>query len=239
MCFEHCKTLLVCVPLLIGCTRYRNDIEYDHTVEYSWTEPGVSGEFTLFEGVQWNPAISQSLQPVIDQSLVANRNVLDLFGGPGVIAVTCANESPRSVVVLAESTVAAACSRYNVAAHNQDSLVTVRLVDWYAVTAVPSSEKFDVVFGTLFRDESASPTKTLEQRIAFLLGCFNDNLELSGRAIAVCETKDVADQLQAAATTAGLQLEALSNATSQWPVFEIKRPAPTVPAPVNTLPSKN
>jgi hypothetical protein len=236
MHFGRWKGLLVFATLSIGCTRYRDDVEYDHTVEYSWSEPGMTGDFTLFEGVRWDPSIVQTLRPqMTDQSLVANRKVLDLFGGPGVIAIACASESPSSVLTVAESKIAAACSRYNVAAHNQDLVVTVRLVDWNASPAVPSTEKFDVILATLLADDSESDQDSLNRRIAILLECFDGNLELSGRTFAACQNEDVAKQLQAAAAKAALSVVDSSTDTSPAPVFEIKRVATSTGQPTGAV----
>jgi len=239
MGFGLWKRLLVCIPLLLGCTRYRQDVDYDHPVEYSWIEPELSGEFSLFEGVAWQPGIVQAVHPwLIDQSKVGNQNILDLFSGPGVIAVTCAVESPKSVLSVAESEVAAACTRYNVAAHNQDALVTVRRVDWNAEPLLPTSDKFAGIIATLLIGDAEPDDKNLDRRIAILLECVNENLELGGWAIAVCQDQEVADRLTAAAISSGATIVASGLNASLFPVLEIKRAVATIAPPGEAVPAQ-
>ena len=244
MGFGLWKRLLVCIPLLLGCTRYRQDVDYDHPVEYSWIEPELSSEFSLFEGVAWQPGIVQAVHPwLIDQSKVGNQNILDLFSGPGVIAVTCAVESPKSVLSVAESEVAAACTRYNVAAHNQDALVTVRRVDWNAEPLLPTSDKFAGIIATLLigdaePDDAEPDDKNLDRRIAILLECVNGNLELGGWAIAVCQDQEVADRLTAAAISSGATIVTSGPSSSLLLVLEIKRAVATIAPPGEAVPAQ-
>ncbi|MGV3483144.1 MAG: hypothetical protein ACO1RT_01860 [Planctomycetaceae bacterium] len=206
---------LLAVPLLVACARYREDVDYHYPVEYAWQEPGMHGEFSLFQGVAWDSAVSQTLRPLITEGLVGHRTVLDLFSGPGVIAVTCGHEGAKSVLSLAESEVAAACARYNVAAHGQDSIVTIRRLDRQASPVLPSSERFDVILATLTSDAS----ETTERDIEILLECVAGNLELSGRALVVCKDLDRVGMLEAACHKRNLA---------------VVHPAPSTPAPAST-----
>jgi predicted nicotinamide N-methyase len=215
--------LLLVVLSLCGCDRYRQDLDYNHPVEYSWSEPDLVGEFSLFEGVHWNSGFSQSLRPVIiDQSLVSNRSVLDLFSGPGVIAATCGHQNAKQVLSLAENKISLACTRYNVAAHEQDTIVTVRPCDLAASPLLPASEKFDVILATLANDASDG----LDRRIEMTLECVQKNLELSGRAFVVCENEQIAATLKSACKESNLTIDATGFDKSLLPIFELKRPTP-------------
>ncbi len=215
--------LFVVVLMTFGCRRFREDLDYDHAVEYSWLEPDLSGEFALFQGVHWNSAISQSLRPVIvDKTLVGNRSVLDLYSGPGVIAVTCGVENAKSVLSLADSDLDLACARYNVGSHELDTLVEVRQVNQMASPMLPASQKFDVILATLTTDAEV----TLARRIELVLACFQGNLELSGRAIVVCEDEETAVTFKSACEQANLTLDSSEFTGALLPVFELNRPAP-------------
>ena len=44
-----------------GCTKYRDDLEYNHPVENVWFDSATACEMTLFQGVHWEPATSVEL----------------------------------------------------------------------------------------------------------------------------------------------------------------------------------
>jgi len=216
------QCLIICVACgVIGCPQFRDDLEYEHSVEYSWNEPQVTQSFSLFEGVAWDPAISHSVTSLIrSQSLVANQRVLDLFSGPGVVAVLVASESPKQVVSLAEDEISEACTKYNVAAHEQDSIVKVQRLDPWAEQALPPTERFDVILASLSKQASTAITPDI--RIKLLLQSVDSNLELSGRAFVICEPGDMTDRLRAACES---EMKELIDATKEptiWKVFEIK-----------------
>lgn len=221
--------------IIIGCTRYREDLAYDHAVEYSWSEPGTTGEFSLFEGVAWDGAVAPSATSLLAaQSLVDNRKVLELFSGPGVIAVLCGYENPKQVLSIAESEVAAACTRYNVAAHQHDSIVKVQPFDPAASPPIPPSDRFDILLTTLSltRDEAgALPTS---DRVKVLLQCVDGNLVRSGRAFAICEPGATVEQLTAACEEAGKELVLATTDATRWPVYEIKSSTTIVGEPEKT-----
>lgn len=210
---------------LSGCGRYREDLVYDHPVEYSWQEPELGGEFALFQGVTWDPAVSRSLRPLLgDHSLVGNRTVLDLFSGPGVIAVACGHEDAKRVLSLAENESAAACARYNVAAHALDSIITVRLLERQAALPLPAVERFEVILATLTGDASEPAAGDVQ----ILIQCITGNLELGGRAFAVCLNDEVVASLTVACEASNLTLLPARTSDPLLPVFEIQRPATTI-----------
>ena len=216
----------------VGCTGYREDLGYDHPVEYSWSEPGTPGEFSLFEGVAWDGAIAPSATSLLaTQSLVENRKVLDLFSGPGVIAVLCGYENAKQVLSIAESDLAVACTRYNVAAHQHDAVVKVQPFDPTASPPIPSSDRFDIILTTfsITRDD-AGPLPTSD-RVKVLLQGVDGNLEFSGRAFAICEDGATVELLTAACTEAEKELVLATTDATRWPVYEIKSSKTTVGEP--------
>lgn len=215
--------------LTLGCTRYRDDLTYDHPVEYSWSEPGTPGEFTLFEGVAWDGAVGPSASSLIaTQSLVDNRNVLDLFSGPGVVAVLCAYENPKRVLSLAESDIAAACTQYNLASHQHEAVVKVQRFESLASPGLIASDRFDIILTTLSitRDDGDDgddgdglPTS---ERIKTFLHCVDNHLALSGRAFAICESGATLDMLTAACEDVGKEMVPATSEPTRWHVFEIR-----------------
>lgn len=189
----------------------------------------MAGEFALFQGVAWDTGISQSMRPLlIEQSLVSNRTVLDLFCGPGVIAVTCGYENAKSVLALAPNEVTEACARYNVAAHAQDAIVTVRSLDRQTSPPLAATQRFEVILATL-----ANASVSVTEDIQILTQCVAGNLELSGRVFVVCEDDEIVARLKTACEPLNWKLDsAATQGKSSWPVFEIQRPPiPIGPAP--------
>jgi len=204
-----------------GCQQYREDLDYEYPVEYSWSEPEVSGQLSLFQGVHWEPAYARAVRPLLtDQSLVANRRVLDISCGPGAIAVLCASEGAKSVLSLAESKAAEACARYNAAASAKDTVVTVQL----AATSLPlgQASKFDIIFVTLSNgyEETQSP------QIDFALNCLYNHLELSGRAFAICEDGKLAVALKAKCDPLAIRTRDVGNKQDSVSVVEMIRSSP-------------
>ncbi len=226
--------LVSMIAALVGCTRYRDDVDYEHLVEYTWQDSATAEEFTLFEGVVWRPSIAESIRSVVfETTLVEGRTVLVLYSGPGVVAVTCATKEAKRVVALAESDAAYACSHYNVVASEQDSLVKVMKISNAEVRVAPVAEKFDVILATLasvshqeaveeLKNEPANALREIDERIALLLQCLDQNLEISGRVFAFCTDDRMVDRLKELCDAKGFEVVSGSTAPTLDPVVEIK-----------------
>lgn len=240
-----------------GCTKYRDDLEYNHPVENVWFDSATACEMTLFQGVHWEPATSVEFWNAVNsQSLAPQRTVLDLFCGPGVIAVLCARADAKSVLSVAEDAIAAACARYNVAASQTDQVVTVRDLELQSSPVLPATSKFELITAVLFEpmirpEEASSPnastqksglpkTLTLARKIDILLECIGENLTPSGVALIACENEGIERKLGAACAKAGHTLSRISPPDVLMPVYEIK-PARTLPSSATkaTLPAKS
>ena len=66
---------------------------------------------------------------------------------------------------------------------------------------------------------------TVDRRIKIFLQCAAANLELSGRAIVVCENEIAANRLKTAIDGTGCTLESIAVEPNARPIFELKRTA--------------
>ena len=240
-----------------GCTKYRDDLEYNHPVENVWFDSAASSEISLFQGVHWEPATSVEFSNALkSQSLAQQRTVLDLFCGPGVIAMLCARADAKSVLAVAEDAIAASCARYNVAASQTDQVVTVRDLELHSSPVLPATSKFELITAVLFEpmtspDRVSSPnanmqksglpkTVTLARKIDILLECIGENLTPSGMALIACENESVEQKLGAACAKAGHTVSRVSPPDVLMPVYEIKpAKAPPSSATKAALPAKS
>lgn len=229
------------VLFLVGCVRYRDDVDYDFPVEYVWHEQAVGHEFSLFQGVWWDRGVAEALEPVIrGQAVVDGRSVLDLYSGPGVIAVLCGLENAKSVLSVAESGAARACARYNTAACFQDSVVTVRDLDLARSPVLPPTSQFEVIFATLAESaDLRAADLSLDRKIQIFVECIRGNLSASGRVFALCENDAVNAKLAAVCREEGLSVTSLGNGAATVTAWEVKVPAKpasgtvSVPLPAN------
>jgi hypothetical protein len=206
----------------VGCEAVRDDLSYDHPVEYVWSEPGTPGEFSLFEGVHWDPAISLSAAPLImDAPFIENQDVLDLFTGPGVVGILAAHENAKRVLSLADSDVSLACARYNIASHALDSIVSVKRLPQDASLQLRTNERFDVILATLISDKFSVDDGAMQTRLKLVFAAIKDHLEPSGRAFVICH-KTQMDPLKESAGEAGKTCVIVPDATGLWTTFEIK-----------------
>ncbi len=219
-------SVVVVAILSFGCNRYRSDIAYDYPVQYTWRDAVSAQEFSIFQGVSWDPMIADGFgETLSDQSIIEGHSVLDLFSGPGIIAVTCAREGATKVLSFDEQKVTVACAIYNVADHDQDFVVTVKQFDAKAA-AFPTADHFDVILATLIHDldsPDSSPTASLlGERIAVVLKCANENLEISGRVFVVCENETVAATFNETCRSQGHTTTPVTKESQRAPVLELK-----------------
>jgi hypothetical protein len=208
---------------LIGCIRYRDDIEYDFPVEYVWSEPSYRGEFSVFQGVWWDGAIAALVDPIVaDQAVATNRTVLDLFCGPGFIATLCGQENATSVLSVAESGTAKACARYNVAANAQDSIVTVRDLELAKSPILPATAQYEVILAVLADSAQLNSEISLDRKLEIFVECVRTNLKTSGRVFAICENDAIATKLSDLCQQQGLTATLQGNRLSTFSAWEMK-----------------
>ena len=97
-------TIIILIALttnvLIGCRRYRSDLDYSHEVEQTWKlEDGGDEEFVQFASVFWEPDDTVSLRELIVEDQIADgREILEIGTGTGLLAVLSALHGAKKVV---------------------------------------------------------------------------------------------------------------------------------------------
>ncbi len=139
--------LLIVMP---GCRKYRDDLDYDHNVVQTWPLEELNyGEIVQFESVFWEPDDTVSLRKlIVDDAMVAGRDVLEIGTGTGIISILCLQEDANRVVATDINPAAVACATYNAAILVPDRELTVRKVPTdapQAFSVVADTEMFDVI----------------------------------------------------------------------------------------------
>jgi hypothetical protein len=116
------KFLSCVLVLLIGCRRYREDLDYDHEVLQVWPEEKLANpDLYQFTGVNFDSDAIAPLRVLItDQSVAANQRILDLDAQTGVLSLLSSQFDAKSVIAIADSPDAFACVRYNLAAQQAE-----------------------------------------------------------------------------------------------------------------------
>lgn len=181
----------ILIVIASACTRVRDDLDYDFSVQQTWVVEGFSDPITQFESAPWQPWRTERLRAwIIEKQSIDSRSVLEIGTGTGYFAIFAAREGASRVVALAPDRVSHACARYNVAVAQLDSVVEVRdlrSADGPAAWgAVKDDERFDrVVVGT----ESGIPIEsltTLFPRLPLILSG-------GGKAWVICDSGDYHD----------------------------------------------
>ena len=143
--FALCLTVI-----LLGCRRYRDDLDYSFKVEQTWTLDGSElGDFVQFESVFWEPDDTVSLRKLItEEGIASGRDVLEIGTGTGLLSVLCLHHGADQVVATDINPAAAANAKYNAAMLVPDGKIDVRLVEKEspgAFAVIGEDERFDLI----------------------------------------------------------------------------------------------
>ena len=141
--------LLVAISWL-GCTRYREDLDYNYEVVQTWELDDLQfGEIVQFKTVFWEPDDTASLRDlIVNDQIAAGRDVLEIGTGTGLISVLCAQNSATKVIATDINPAAVANAQYNVAMLAEDYQVEVRVVEKespQAFACIKKDERFDLI----------------------------------------------------------------------------------------------
>ena len=148
-----CIAVVLCIaPALLGCKKYRDDLDYSYDVVQTWelTDTFVPGDVVQFESVFWEPDDTVSLREAIADDAICNgRSVLEIGTGTGLLSVLAATHSAKKIVATDINPAAVANAKYNLAMLAEDFKdAEVRLVkkdDSGAFAVVKPTEKFDLI----------------------------------------------------------------------------------------------
>lgn len=149
--YRHTVVLLLGFSfVLIGCRRYRDDLDYSYEVKQTWKlDESTLGEFVQFDSVFWEPDDTVSLRALItDDQIAQSRSVLEIGTGTGLLSVLCLHHEAKSVVATDINPAAVANAKYNAAMLVPDSEIDVRLVKAEAPSAfavIGDDERFDLI----------------------------------------------------------------------------------------------
>lgn len=135
----------------VGCrVKYREDLDYSHNVQQTWPLEDLNhGEIVQFESVFWEPDDTISLRKlIVDDSIAAGREVLEIGTGTGVIAILCLQNDAKRVVATDINEAAVANAKYNAAMLVPDQPLDVRQVSPQlpqAFSVIADSERFDLI----------------------------------------------------------------------------------------------
>ena len=202
--FNHLSLLTIAIMISVcGCTRLREDLDYDFEVEQSWVTDDVGGTIVQFVSVPYQPRNTALLRSEIASGQrVDSRRVLELGSGTGYFAIQCAAEGAKQVVVLAPNRAIHACVRYNVAVAQQDLIIDARLVEPTCdaiSSAIAAAERFDyVVVNTETTLDKPLILAAIEQLPKWLRGV--------GKGWVICETEQTKAWVTASCQTLGFQV---------------------------------
>ncbi|GAA5510705.1 50S ribosomal protein L11 methyltransferase [Novipirellula caenicola] len=208
-----------------GCSRgYRDDLDYSYGVVQTWPmESLLFGDLVQFESVPLDLDETESLRKLIlDDSIAANRNVLEVGTGTGLIAILCLQNEASRVVAIDWNPAAVANARYNAAALDSEANLEVRSTGRKeaVLSAVQEKEKFDLVIVN-FSDAippAVSGDGVTEARIEdpddwrdALLDHLKPHLNVGGRALFVVHHKQAISRLIDAAQSKHYQAKVLDS----------------------------
>ena len=139
------------LALAIGCqTKYREDLDYSYSVQQTWDLDQLnSGEIVQFESVFWEPDDSVSLRKlIVEDSIAADRDVLEIGTGTGIISILCLQNDAAKVVSTDINPAAVANAQYNAAILCPNQNLDVRLVGKTnpgAFAVIQDAERFDLI----------------------------------------------------------------------------------------------
>lgn len=205
------RILSVAIAILIfvpGCSRSREDLDYDFEVEQTWVTDDLDGTIAQFVSVPYQPQNTAVLRAeIVATQRVDSRLVLELGSGTGYFAIQCATEGAKQVVVLAPNRATHACVRYNVAVAQQDAVVESRLVAPTAdsvFSVIEPKEQFDyVVVNTETTLDDALILMAIEQLPNWLRG--------GGKGWVICENESTKALVTARCQSLGFNVEMMQH----------------------------
>jgi len=208
--FNRLSLLAICLLISVsGCTRLREDLDYDFEVEQTWVTDEPGGTIVQFASVPYQPLNTFLLRSEIASGQrVDSRRVLELGSGTGYFAIRCAGEGAKQVVVLAPNRAIHACVRYNVAVAQQDAIVDARLVDPHAdaiVSAIAAAERFDYVVVN-------TETTLDEPLILAAIEQLPNWLRAGGKGWVICETEQTKASVTERCQALGFQVVTMRSA---------------------------
>ncbi|WP_442507354.1 50S ribosomal protein L11 methyltransferase [Novipirellula sp. SH528] len=203
----------------LGCSReYREDLDYSYGIAQTWPMEQLNyGDLVQFESVPFDLDETDTLRRLIlDDSIAANRNVLEVGTGTGLIAIMCQQNDASRVVAIDWNPAAVANARYNAAVLDSETNLEVRLTgsDQELFSAVAPQEKFDLVIvnvpetsrsnlpdpkkSNVGKSDAASENGNAETNDAWrdaMLQKLNLHLAIGGRCLVVCSNKQAITRL--------------------------------------------
>lgn len=215
-----------------GCSRgYRDDLDYSYGVVQTWPmESLLYGDLVQFESVPLDLDETESLRKlIIDDSIAANRNVLEVGTGTGLIAILCLQNEASRVVAIDWNPAAVANARYNAAALDSETNLEVRATGHReeVLSGVQEKEKFDLILVN-FSDAvppvvstDAVANSRIEDHDAWrdaLLDHFKRHLNGGGRCLFIVHNKQAVTRLIDAAQSKHYQTKVLDS--RDWETLE-------------------
>ncbi|HBJ36293.1 MAG TPA: hypothetical protein DDZ51_16385 [Planctomycetaceae bacterium] len=203
---RHLSLALAVMMFVPGCSRSREDLDYDFEVEQTWATDDLGGVIVQFASVPYQPQNTALLRSeIVAKQRVDSRLILELGTGTGYFAIQCAAEGAKKIVVLSPNRATHACVRYNVAIAQQDALIESRLVDpaTDAISAaIAPKERFDfVVVNTETMLDEATNLVAIEHLPKWLLG--------GGKGWVICENEQIKAVVTQRCQTLGFDVETM------------------------------
>jgi predicted nicotinamide N-methyase len=201
------RFILCVLALLIGCRRYREDLDYDHEVLQVWPEVNLANpDLYQFTGVSFD---SDSIAPlralITDQSVVANQRILDLDAQTGVLSLLSSQFDAKSVIAIADSPDAFACVRYNLAAQQAelaDVGCKIDIRQTSPIDLVKSESQFTMILLAVDANN--------RDRLPEFLDAIRTGLATGGRALVVGLSDEQIKELKPSLRSRGLVDELLT-----------------------------
>ena len=234
--------------MTLGCRQsYREDLDYSHHVQQTWEFDDLNyGEIVQFESVFCEPDDTMSLRKkIVDDRIAANRDVLEIRTGTGLISILCLQQDASLVVATDINPAAIANAQYNAAALVPDEKLDARQTSSDSPTAfatLKSDEKFDLVLscppwqdGVIVKPADHA---TIDPGFAFtdsLLDGLSQHLNPGGRCLLALGNVSAIERLKVQAEKRNLEfkilddreLESLESNFSPGMLVEIRTPLAT------------
>ena len=202
------------------------------------------GDLVQFESVPFDLDETDTLRKLIlDDSIAANRSVLEVGTGTGLIAILCQQNDASRVVAIDWNPAAVANARYNAAVLDSETNLEVRLTgsDQDLLSAIDPKENFDLMILNVreaFRADLSNSKKpkagkydtaielsnaeTDDAWLDSILKEMKQHLAIGGRCLFVCSHKQVITRLIDAAQTHDYETKVLDSRDWQSIVGEVR-----------------
>jgi predicted nicotinamide N-methyase len=237
------KFLVCSLVLLIGCRRYREDLDYDHEVLQVWPEDKLaSSDLYQFAGVNFEPDAIAPLRVLITHdSVAANQRILDLDAQTGILSLLSSQFEAKSVIAIADSPETFACVRYNSAVQQAELADVGCQIDVRQTTpmdVVKSEPQFTMILLAIDSNN--------RQRLPEFLDAIQIGLATGGRALIVGLSDQQVTELKPSLEARGLVQQLIAatiefdkpddSVTSSEPdVQSEEKPDLKLDAPLNNL----